>query len=616
MHGDGGVRVEDPHGDVAGEVFEGIEVDGRVARGRVRGRAAGPHVRHAVREEHGKEKPAASNFLREIIENDLKGGAYGGRVVTRFPPEPNGYLHIGHAKSISLNFGLARDYGGTCHLRFDDTNPETEEVEYVESIVEAVRWLGYDWGDHLFFASDYFEQMYAYAVQLIKDGKAYVDSLNEEEIRQYRGTVTEPGRESPYRNRSVEENLDLFERMRKGEFADGAHVLRAKGDLASPNMKMRDPLLYRIRHAHHYRTGDEWPIYPMYDFAHPLSDAFEGITHSLCTLEFENNREIYDWVVEHTGVRHRPQQIEFARLKLTYTVMSKRKLATLVKDGDVAGWDDPRMPTLAGLRRRGYTPEAIRSFCETIGVAKSNSTVDVAQLEYAVRDDLNTRSPRVLCVLRPLKLVVENWPAGKTDELDAPYWPHDVPQEGARKLPFSGVLWIEQEDFMEEPPKKFHRLAPGREVRLRYGYVVRCTGVVKNDAGEVIEVRCTYDPETRGGSTPDGRKVPGTIHWVSADHAQRIEVRLYDRLFATDRPDRGGKGEDFKAFLNPSSLEVLQDCWLEPAAAGAPPGSRFQFERQGYFYLDPKATEEAGAPVYNRIVGLKVAQALNQLFCA
>ncbi|HEY0783282.1 MAG TPA: glutamine--tRNA ligase/YqeY domain fusion protein, partial [Thermoanaerobaculia bacterium] len=457
------------------------------------------------------------HFIRERVEHDLAAGLHDGRVATRFPPEPNGYLHIGHAKSICLNFGLAQEYGGTCNLRFDDTNPETEDVEYAESIQRDVRWLGFDWADRLYFTSDYFERLHGFAVELIRLGKAYVCSLSEEEIREMRGTVTEPGRDSPYRNRTIAENLDLFARMRAGEFADGAHVLRAKIDMAAPNMKLRDPLLYRIRRAHHYRQGDAWCIYPLYDFAHPLSDAIERITHSLCTLEFENNRDIYDWLVDTLPFPDPPRQIEFARLNLTYTLMSKRKLLELVERKFVAGWDDPRLPTLAGLRRRGFTPTAIRDFCERIGVAKANSTVDVALLEHCQREDLNPEVRRVLCVLRPLKLVIEDYPEGKVEQLDAPFYPHDVPKEGSRKVPFSRTLYIERDDFAEVPPKGFHRLAPGQEVRLRYAYLVRCTGVVKDPAtGEVIEVRCTHDPASRGGNAPDGRRVPGTLHWVSA----------------------------------------------------------------------------------------------------
>jgi glutaminyl-tRNA synthetase len=527
-------------------------------------------------------------------------------VVTRFPPEPNGYLHIGHAKSICLNFGLALENGGTCHLRLDDTNPETEDEEYVEAIRQGVRWLGFDWGENFFHASDYFERLYDFAVELIRLGKAYVCSLSEDEIRDYRGTVTEPGRNSPYRDRSVEENLDLFARMRAGEFPDGAHVLRGKIDMAAANMKMRDPLFYRIKRAAHYHRGDAWCIYPFYDFAHPLSDAIEGITHSLCTLEFENNRDIYDWLVDTLPFPDPPRQIEFARLNLTYTLMSKRKLLELVERKLVAGWDDPRLPTLAGLRRRGFTPEALRDFCDRIGVAKANSTVDVTLLEHCQREDLNPQVPRVLCVLRPLKLVIENYPtdeASQVEELEAPFYPQDVPKEGSRKVPFSRVLYIERDDFAEEPPKGFHRLAPGREVRLRYAYLVRCVSVVKDPAsGEIVELRCTYDPETRGGSAPDGRKVPGTLHWVSAEHAVPVEVRLYDRLFKVERPDLEEGG--FEACLNPRSLEVLTGCLLEPAAADPALGERLQFERQGYFFRDP-VDSRPGRPVFNRTVPLR-----------
>jgi len=543
------------------------------------------------------------DFIRDLIDRDRAEGKYGGRVVTRFPPEPNGYLHIGHAKSICLNFGLAEEYGGTCHLRFDDTNPETEDQEYVGSIQHDLRWLGFDWGANLFHASDYFEQLYDFAVELIRLGKAYVCSLSEDEIREYRGTVKEPGRNSPYRDRSVEENLDLFARMRAGEFEDGAHVLRGKIDMAAANMKMRDPLLYRIKHAAHYRRGDAWPIYPMYDFAHPLSDAIEKITHSLCTLEFENNRDIYDWLVDTLPFPEPPRQTEFARLNLTYTIMSKRKLLELVEKKLVSGWDDPRMPTLAGLRRRGFTPAALRDFCDRIGVAKANSTVDVTLLEHCQREALNLEVPRVMCVLRPLKLVIENYPEGETEQLDAPLYPHDVPKEGSRQVPFSRTLYIERDDFAEVPPKGFHRLSPGREVRLRYAYFVRCESVVKNPAtGEIVEVRCTYDPATRGGSSPDGRKVPGTLHWVSAEQSLPVEVRLYDRLFKVERPDLEEGG--FETTMNPQSLEVLSGARLEPAAAGLNLGERFQFERQGYFFLDP-IDSRPEALVFNRTVQLR-----------
>jgi glutaminyl-tRNA synthetase len=547
------------------------------------------------------------DFIRDMVARDRAAGRHGGRVVTRFPPEPNGYLHIGHAKSICLNFGLALENGGICHLRFDDTNPETEDLEFVESIQQDVRWLGFDWGRNLFFASDHFERLHDLAVELIRAGKAYVCSLSEDEIREYRGTVTEPGRNSPYRDRTVEENLDLFARMRAGEFADGAHVLRARIDMAAPNMKMRDPLLYRIKHATHYRRGDAWCIYPMYDFAHPLSDAIEGITHSLCTLEFENNRDIYDWLVdtlvESLPFPDPPRQTEFARLNLTYTLMSKRKLLELVERKLVAGWDDPRLPTLAGLRRRGFTPAAIRDFCERIGVAKANSTVDVALLEHCQREDLNPEVPRVLCVLRPLKLVIENYPEEQVEELEAPFYPHDVPKEGGREVPFSRTLYIERDDFAEEPPKGFHRLSPGREVRLRYAYLVRCESVVKDPAsGEILEVRCTYDPATRGGSAPDGRKVPGTLHWVSAAESLPVEVRIYDRLFRVERPDLEEGG--FESVLNPQSLEVLTGSRIEPAALDSGLGERLQFERQGYFFRDP-VDSSPGHPVFNRIVSLR-----------
>jgi glutaminyl-tRNA synthetase len=552
--------------------------------------------------------PEKTDFLREIVAEDLESGRHH-RVATRFPPEPNGYLHIGHAKSICLNFGVARENGGTCNLRFDDSNPLTEKAEYTESIQEDIRWLGFEW-DGLCHASDYFEALYERAERLVTNGLAYVDSSSEEEIRELRGTVTEPGRPSRYRDRSVEENLDLLRRMRAGELPDGSHVLRAKIDLAAANMKMRDPLLYRIRHAHHYRTGDEWPIYPLYDFTHGLSDSIERITHSFCTLEFENNREIYDWLLEALDEPEpRPRQIEFARLNLSYTVLSKRRLLALVEEGKVDGWDDPRMPTLSGLRRRGVPPEAIRDFCDRIGVARADNVVDVALLEHSIRDTLNTEAPRVLCVLRPLELVIENYPpagSAETEELDAPYFPHDVGKPGSRRLPFSRRLWIERDDFAEEPPKGFHRLAPGREVRLRYGYFVTCTGVDRDPAtGEVSRVRCTYDPETRGGSAPDGRKPKGTIHWVSADHARDVEVRLYDRLFTVPRPGSGS--EDFREHLNPESLVVLPGAKLEPAAAdagSAPEGGRFQFERQGYFSLDPTVSTP-DRPVYNRIVTLR-----------
>ena len=556
------------------------------------------------------EKPREkTDFIRAMIIADVRAGKHGGRVATRFPPEPNGYLHIGHAKSIHLNFGIAEEFGGTCNLRFDDTNPETEDEKYVHAAQEDIRWLGYDWGDRLYFASDYFEKMYAFAEHLIRRGEAYVDSSSEAEIREARGTVTEPGRPTKYRDRSVEENLDLFRRMRAGEFPDGAHVLRAKIDLASPNMIMRDPVLYRIRHAHHYRRGNEWCIYPLYDYAHCIEDAIECITHSLCTLEFENNREIYDWIVERlprgTGEfeippESNPKQTEFARLALDYTVMSKRKLLQLVNGGFVNGWDDPRMPTIAGMRRRGITPEAIRNFCDLVGVAKANSRVDIAKLEYAIRDDLNARAPRVMCVVDPLRVVITNWEEGRTDELDAPYYPHDVPLEGSRTVPFTRELYIERDDFAEDPPKGFFRLAPGREVRLRYGYIIRCDEVVKNHAGDVVELRCTYDPETRGGTTADGRTVRGTIHWVSATEGVPVEVRLYDRLFTVPDPE-ADEEKSFLEFLNPDSLVVRQG-YIEPSVRGDD-YAHYQFERLGYFVRDPDGTRDA--PVFNRTVTLR-----------
>jgi len=551
-----------------------------------------------------KQPVPAPNFIRSIVANDIETNKYNGRVVTRFPPEPNGYLHMGHAKSICLNFGIAAENkGGICNLRFDDTDPSKEETEYVESIKSDVRWLGFDWEDRQFFASDYFEELYRYAVQLIKAGKAYVDSLSAQEIREYRGTLTEPGRESPYRDRSIEENLDLFSRMRAGEFEDGAHVLRAKINMASPNMLMRDPTLYRIKHVSHYRTGDQWCIYPMYDFTHCLSDSIEGITHSICTLEFENNRQLYDWVLDALNVYH-PQQIEFARLNLTYTVLSKRKLIELVEGGHVTGWDDPRMPTISGLRRRGYTPASIRNFCERIGVAKRDSMVDVALLEYTVREDLNKRAPRVMGVLRPLKVIIDNYPEDKVEELEAENNPEDS-SAGKRKIPFSKVLYIEKEDFMEDPPKKFFRLAPGREVRLKHAYYVTCSGIVKDEkTGEVIEVHCTYDPKTRGGWSEDGRKVRGTLHWVSAGQAIRAEVRLYDHLFVKENPSETKDSADFKTYLNPNSLEKLDSCLVEPSLADAAPGSCYQFLRQGYFYVDSKDSL-SNALVFNRTVTLR-----------
>jgi len=545
----------------------------------------------------------APNFIRNIIAEDLKTNKYGGRVHTRFPPEPNGYLHIGHAKSICLNFGLAAENKGLCNVRFDDTDPSKEEIEYVESIKSDVRWLGFDWEDRLFFASDYFEQLYQYAIQLIQAGKAYVDSLSADEIREYRGTLTESGRESPYRNRSIEENLDLFGHMRTGEFEGGAHVLRAKIDMGSPNLLMRDPTLYRIKKVPHYRTGNKWCIYPMYDFTHCLSDSIEGITHSICTLEFENNRPLYDWVLDELKVYH-PQQIEFARLNLTYTVLSKRKLVELVEHGHVSGWNDPRMPTISGLRKRGYTPESIRNFCERIGVAKRGSMVDMALLEYSVREDLNKRAPRVMGVLRPLRVIIDNYPEGQVEELEALNNPED-PGMGTRKVPFSRVLYIEQEDFQEDPPKKFFRLAPGREVRLRYAYFIKCEKIVKDEkTGEVVELHCTYDPETRGGDSPDGRKVKATLHWVSAAHALEVQVRLYDHLFLKANPSDVKDDDDFKNHLNQNSLETLTTCRVEPSLKCAAASNRYQFERLGYFCVDSVDSSEEKL-VFNRTVTLR-----------
>jgi glutaminyl-tRNA synthetase len=543
-----------------------------------------------------------SNFVRDIIIQDLQTSKYGGRVHTRFPPEPNGYLHIGHAKSICLNFGLAAEFDGKCNLRFDDTNPCKEETEYVDSIIEDVRWLGFDWEDRLFYASDYFDQLYQWAVQLIRSGHAYVCDLTAEEVREHRGTLTEPGMESPYRNRGVEENLDLFERMRAGEFPDGARTLRAKIDMASPNLNLRDPVMYRILHAEHHRTGGKWCIYPMYDYTHGESDSIEGITHSICTLEFEDHRPLYDWYVEALGIYH-PQQIEFDRLNLTYTLLSKRKLLTLVENGHVSGWDDPRMPTLSGIRRRGYTPEGIRAFCSRVGVSKTNGTIEIAMLEHAVREDLNKRARRVMAVLRPLRVVIDNYPEGLVEEVEAVNNPEDAGM-GTRKAPFSRALYIERDDFREDPPKQYYRLAPGREVRLRYGYFITCTGVVKDDkTGEVSGIHCTYDPATRGGNAPDGRKVKSTIHWVSAAHAVDAEVRLYDHLFSRENPGDDSEGLDFTAYLNPNSLEVVSNCKLEPSLAGAPPGSRWQFERLGYFCVDKDSTP--ANLVFNRTVALR-----------
>ncbi|HKC95711.1 MAG TPA: glutamine--tRNA ligase/YqeY domain fusion protein [Nitrospira sp.] len=553
------------------------------------------------------DSSSASNFIREIVAADRAAGKHDGRVVTRFPPEPNGYLHIGHAKSICLNFGLALENpGGICHLRFDDTNPTTEDPEYVNSIQDDVRWLGFDWRDKLFFASDYFGQLYAYAQDLIRKGMAYVDSLTADEIRSYRGTLTEPGKNSPHRDRSVEENLELLRRMREGDFPDGTHVLRAKIDMTSPNINLRDPVLYRIRHVSHYRTGKTWCIYPAYDFAHPLSDAIEGVTHSICTLEFEDHRPLYDWVVKEAGTPHRPQQIEFARLNMTYTVMSKRKLLELVEKKLVAGWDDPRLPTIKGLRRRGYTPEAIRAFCDHIGVAKRDAIVEMQLLEHFIREDLNKRSPRVMAVLKPLKIVIENYPEDKNEELEAVNNPED-PSAGARLVPFSRTLYIEGDDFLEDPPKQFFRLAPGREVRLRYAYIIKCVSVTKDPrTGDVTELRCTYDPSTRSGASEAQRKVKATIHWVSADHAVEAEVRLYNSLLRTDlskMPD----DHDWTTCLNPQSLEQLTGCQVEPSLKGAAPGSRFQFERLGYFCVDPDSRPDM--PIFNRTVSLKDAWA-------
>jgi len=546
-----------------------------------------------------------TDFIRNIITADVKANKNDGRVVTRFPPEPNGYLHVGHAKAISLNFGIAQEYkGGTCNLRFDDTNPAKEEVEYVESIKDDIRWLGFDWENRLYYASDYFERLYDYAEQLIKRGKAYVCSLSADEIREYRGTLTKPGKESPFHGRSVEENLDLFRNMKAGQFKDGAHVLRAKIDMASPNFNMRDPTLYRIRRVHHHRTGDQWCIYPMYDFAHCLSDSIEGITHSLCSLEFENNRPLYDWILDALEVECHPQQIEFARLNITYTVLSKRKLNTLVTQGYVDGWDDPRMPTLSGMRRRGFSPEAIRNLCERTSVAKRDSTVDMALLEYCVREDLNKRAPRVMGVLRPLRVVIENYPVGQAEELEAINNPEDAGM-GIRKVPFSRELYIEQDDFLEEPPKKFFRLSPGREVRLRYAYFIKCNEVIKDDrTGEIKELRCTYDPETKGGAAPDGRKVKATLHWVSAKHSIPATVRLYNYLFTKEVPVAEKEGQDFTSYVNPDSREILKACRLEPSLAQAEPGNIFQFERLGYFCLDT-VDSKPDKLVFNRTVTLR-----------
>ncbi len=540
------------------------------------------------------------DFIHQIIDEDLKSGRYTG-VVTRFPPEPNGYLHIGHAKSICLNFGLAEEYRGRCHLRYDDTNPLKEEQEYIDAIREDVRWLGFDWGKHEYYASDYFEQLYEWAIDLIKKGKAYVCDLSPEEVRAYRGTLTEPGKESPYRNRSIEENLDLFQRMRAGEFPDGSRTLRAKIDMASPNLNMRDPVMYRIIRATHPRTGDKWCIYPMYDFAHGQSDSIEGITHSICTLEFEDHRPLYDWFIKEIGI-YAPRQIEFARLNLTYTVMSKRRLLELVREGYVRGWDDPRMPTISGLRRRGYTPESIRQFCKLIGVAKADNTVDIALLEYCIREDLNKKANRYMAVLNPLKVVIENYPDDLTEEMEAVNNPEDTSM-GTRKVPFSKVIYIEQDDFMENPHPKFYRLAPGKEVRLRYAYFIKCTDVIKDSNGNIVELRCTYDPNTKGGNAPDGRKVKATLHWVSAKHAFDAEIRLYDYLFLKPNPSDVPDGSDWRSNINPNSLQVLSNCKLEPELRKLNIGDKVQFERQGYFCVDPDTTPEK--MVFNRTVTLK-----------
>lgn len=548
------------------------------------------------------ESGSSSNFIKTIIEDGLKTNKWGGRVHTRFPPEPNGYLHIGHAKSICLNFGLAKEYGGKCNLRFDDTNPTKEEQEYVDSIMEDVHWLGFDWEERLYYASDYFDALYKFAMQLISEGKAYVCDLTSDEVRQYRGTLTEPGKESPYRGRSIQENLDLFERMKEGDFPDGAKTLRAKIDMESPNLNMRDPVMYRILHAEHHRTGNKWCIYPMYDFTHGQSDSIEGITHSICTLEFEDHRPLYDWYCENLKIHH-PQQIEFARLNLTYTMMSKRKLLELVKEGHVQGWDDPRMPTISGFRRRGYTPDAIRNFAERIGVAKNESVVDFSMLEFCIREDLNKKANRVMAVLNPLKVIIDNYPYELTEELEAINNPEDL-NTGSRKVPFSKIIYIEHDDFMEEPPKKFYRLAPGREVRLRYGYYITCINAVKDEkTGEIIELHCTYDPATKGGSSPDGRKVQGTIHWVSAKHAIDAEVRLYGHLFKTEDPNDVPEGGDWRNNLNPNSLEIIS-AKIEPSLKDVEPGIRFQFERVGYFCADTKDSKP-GEPVFNRTVTLR-----------
>jgi len=547
-------------------------------------------------------KQPSVDFIRTIVAEDNQTKKWNGEVITRFPPEPNGFLHIGHAKSFCLNFGIAAENeGGHCHLRFDDTNPVKEEARYVESIQEDVRWMGWDWNEHLYYASDYFDQMYDYAVQLIKKSLAYVCDLDAEEMREYRGTLTTPGKDSPYRNRSIDESLDLFSRMKQGEFKDGSRVLRARIDMSSPNMNMRDPVMYRILHAEHHRTGSKWCIYPTYDWAHGLEDSIESVTHSICTLEFENHRPLYDWYLDNLEVHH-PQQIEFARLELTYTVMSKRKLLQLVEEKHVVGWDDPRIPTISGMRRRGYSPESIQEFCRRIGINKFNSTIDIALLEHCVREDLNKTSNRVMAVLRPLKVVIDNYPEEQEEWMDAVNNPED-PEAGSRKVPFSKAFYIEQDDFMEDPPKKFYRLAPGREVRLRYAYFITCTDVIKDDNGQIVELRCSYDPATRGGNSPDGRKVKSTIHWVSATHALRAEVRLYDHLFAKERPEDTADGEDFKSNLNPESLTTLSDCMIEPSLKDANTLDRFQFERLGYFCLDRETAKEK--MVFNRTVTLR-----------
>jgi glutaminyl-tRNA synthetase len=546
------------------------------------------------------ESLGPSNFVRDIIIKDLQAGKHDGRVQTRFPPEPNGYLHIGHAKAIYLDFGLAAEFGGKCNLRFDDTNPSKEETEYVDSIMEDIRWLGYKW-DGLFYASDYFGQLYDWAVQLIKDGKAYVCDLNADEMRLYRGTLTEPGKNSPYRERPIDENLDLFERMKNGEFPDGSRTLRAKIDMASPNLNMRDPVLYRILHMEHHRTGNEWCIYPMYDYAHGQSDSIEQVTHSICTLEFESHRPLYNWFIEQLGI-FPSQQYEFDRLNITYTLLSKRKLLTLVQNANVAGWDDPRMPTLSGIRRRGYTPEALHNFCANLSVSKTNNTVQLSHLEYYVREDLNKHAARVMAVLKPLRVVIDNYPDDLVEEMEAINNPEDASM-GTRRVPFSKVLYIEQDDFREDPPKQFYRLSPGREVRLRYGYLITCQSVVKDAEGNVVELHCTYDPLTKGGNTPDGRKVKSTIHWVSAAHAVDCDVRLYENLFTKENPSEVEEGQDFTANLNPHSLEVLSDCKTEPGLRGAAAGTRYQFERLGYFCVDPDSTAEK--PVFNRTIGLR-----------